>query len=103
MQQNGIVLISRLFSRMEKDFSRLVCVRFLEKFRSRKIRENALGRGSQTEEIIARSKIGGIQKGAKSSWSSKGFKVEAPQSFWWHFPLYTGRGKILRRYNFEAP
>ena len=46
---------------------------------------------------------GGIQKGAKSSCSPKGFKVAVPQSFWWHFPLHKGRAKILRCCNFEAP
>ena len=34
---------------------------------------------------------------------SKGFKVSAAKSFWWHFPLYKGRAKILRCCNFEAP
>ena len=40
----------------------------------------------------------GYQKCAKNSYISRGFKVTAPQNFWWHFPLYKGRAKM-----FEAP
>ena len=45
----------------------------------------------------------GYPKGAKSSCSSKGFKVTAPQGFWWDFPLYKGRAKTLRCCKFEYP
>ena len=37
---------------------------------------------------------GGIQKGAKSSSSSRGIKVAPPQIFWWDFPLLKDIAKI---------
>ena len=46
---------------------------------------------------------GGIQKEAKSYCSSRGYKVKAPQSFWWNLPFYINRAKTLVHCNFKAP
>ena len=42
-----------------------------------------------------KGRLWGIQKGAESSCVSRGLRVAAPQSFWWHFSFYKCRAKAL--------